>query len=240
MSHQYQGAVCLLHIAADKLFREHGSLHIHGGSGLIQDDKLKAFHHKSAGSHAGGFTAGETVARLIGKLGNSQRLHKLCGALLIIAAKHDVFLRAHAEGIVFLGHIAKLCIAAVCFFICPDNPGKDFGKGGLAAAVCADDGVYFTGFKFSTGEIKHTALVVVFAESIDFHRLSLLCSREMATLTTRDRLRRMMPKAMPRVKSPLLVYCMIAVVITMVFHDMAPPTMLTAPTSAMEREKARR
>ena len=45
---------------------------------------------------------------------------------------------------------------------------------------------------------------------------------------------------MPREKFPRLVYCMMAVVITLVFQEMAPPTMDTAPTSAMERAKARR
>ena len=63
---------------------------------------------------------------------------------------------------------------------------------------------------------------------------------EILTFTISDRLSSMMPSATARVKSPRLVYCMMAVVMTMVFHEIAPPTMLTAPTSAMAREKASR
>ncbi len=58
--------------------------------------------------------------------------------------------------------------------------------------------------------------------------------------TSRDTAMRMIPRAMPREKFPWLVYCMMAVVITLVFQAMAPPTMDTAPTSAMARAKARR
>ena len=45
---------------------------------------------------------------------------------------------------------------------------------------------------------------------------------------------------MPSVKLPRLVYIMIAVVITLVFQAIAPPTMATAPTSAMARAKLSR
>ena len=47
--------------------------------------------------------------------------------------------------------------------------------------------------------------------------------------TSSESVSNMSPRAMPRVKLPRLVYCMIAVVITLVFHAMAPPTMDFVP-----------
>ena len=70
--------------------------------------------------------------------------------------------------------------------------------------------------------------------------LNLLCNIEITTFTTRDIVSSMMPRAMPREKLPRFVYCMMAVVMTLVFQAMAPPTMDTAPTSAIALAKARR
>lgn len=59
-------------------------------------------------------------------------------------------------------------------------------------------------------------------------------------LTSKEIPIKMIPRAIPNVKFPRFVCCMIAVVITFVFQAMAPPTIETAPTSAMERENANR
>ena len=80
--------------------------------------------------------------------------------------------------------------------------------------------------------------LIGFGYGRNLHGRSLLCSREMIRLTTRETARRMIPSATPMEKLPRLVCCMMAVVMTLVFQAMAPPTMDTAPTSAMEREKA--
>ena len=56
--------------------------------------------------------------------------------------------------------------------------------------------------------------------------------------TSSDTASRIIPSAMPREKLPRLVYCMMAVVMTLVFQEIAPPTMDTAPTSAMDMESS--
>ena len=56
--------------------------------------------------------------------------------------------------------------------------------------------------------------------------------------TTNDSARSIMPRAMPFEKLPLFVYSMIAVVMTFVFHAIAPPTIDTYYTALVAHDMA--
>ena len=101
-------------------------------------------------------------------------------------------------------------------------------------------------FEKAHPEIKVTAVNIDEEEELAekykifnfYHFSSSFARSEARMFTKKEIIRSTKPRASANSKLPLFVSSIIAVVITLVFHWMLPPTMLTAPTSAIDLPKA--